>query len=126
MPPAAGLVAVRRRRPIRRSSGKAAVRSPRAAGGILGVMVVALMTAHRTNGFFIFKPNGGWEYCASIAVTAFVIGTIGPGEWSLDHAFDIEWTGWAGAIVAAAVGVGAAVLQLSVSYRPPPTPAPAP
>ena len=55
-------------------------------------MVVAIVVAHWKVGFFIFKPNQGWEYCASIAVAAFCIATIGPGEWSLDHAFDIEFT----------------------------------
>jgi hypothetical protein len=68
----------------------------------------------------IFKPGQGWEYCASIAVAAWTIGAIGPGEWSLDHAFDIEWTKWSGAIVAALVGVGGGALQLAISYRRPP------
>ena len=35
-------------------------------------MTVAIVVAHWKVGFFIFKPNQGWEYCASIAVTAFV------------------------------------------------------
>ena len=54
---------------------------------------MAIVVAHWKVGFFIFKPNQGWEYCASIAVTAFVIAMIGPGEWSLDHAVDIECRG---------------------------------
>ena len=53
---------------------------------MIGVMTVAIVVAHWKVGFFIFKPNQGWEYCASIAVTAFVIAMIGPGRWSLDHA----------------------------------------
>ena len=89
-----------------------------AAAGMIGVMVVAIVVEHWKVGFFIFKPNQGWEYCASIAVAAFCIATMGPGEWSLDHAFDIEFEDWWGAIVAAVVGVGGAVLQLAVSYRP--------
>ena len=92
--------------------------TPLAAAGMIGVMVVAIVVEHWKVGFFIFKPNQGWEYCASIAVAAFCIATMGPGEWSLDHAFDIEFKDWWGAIVAAVVGVGGAVLQLAVSYRP--------
>ena len=72
-------------------------------------MVVAIVVSHWKVGFFIFKPSQGWEYCASIAVTAFCLATMGPGEWSLDHAFDIEFTGWTGAIIAGVVGVGGAL-----------------
>jgi putative oxidoreductase len=94
--------------------------TPLAAAGVIGVMVVAIVVEHWKVGFFIFKPNQGWEYCASIAITALVIATIGPGEYSLDHALDITWDDWTGAIVAAVIGVGAAVAQLALSYRPPP------
>jgi putative oxidoreductase len=94
--------------------------TPLAAAGIIGVMVVAIVVAHWKVGFFVFLPNQGWEYCASIAVAAWVIATVGPGRYSLDHAFGWvgEPTAWAGAIVAAVLGVGAAVGQLLVSYRP--------
>jgi putative oxidoreductase len=94
--------------------------TPLAAAGIIGVMVVAIVVAHWKVGFFVFLPNQGWEYCASIAVAAWVIATVGPGRYSLDHAFGWvgEPTAWAGAIVAAVLGVGAAVVQLLVSYRP--------
>jgi putative oxidoreductase len=95
--------------------------TPLAAAGMIGLMVVAIVADHWKVGFFIFLPNQGWEYCASIAVAAFVIGMVGPGRWSLDHALGIEWNGWTGAIVAGVVGVGAALLQLAISYRPPVT-----
>ena len=42
--------------------------TPLAAAGMIGVMTVAIVVAHWKVGFFIFKPNQGWEYCASIAV----------------------------------------------------------
>ncbi len=93
---------------------------PLASAGMIGLMVVAIVVTHWKNGFFIFRPGEGWEYCASIAATAWAIATVGPGEWSLDHAFDIEWTGWTRAIVAGAVGVSGAALQLALSYRKPP------
>jgi putative oxidoreductase len=94
--------------------------TPLAAAGVIGVMLVAIAVAHWKVGVFIFKPNQGWEYCASIAAAAFVIGMVGPGEYSLDHAFDIVWSGWSGAITAGVVGVLGAVTQLALSYRPAP------
>ncbi len=91
--------------------------TPLAAAGMIGVMTVAIVVEHWKVGFFIFKPNQGWEYCASIAVTAFVIAMVGPGRWSLDHAFDLDWHGWTGAMIAAVAGVGGAVTQLAICYR---------
>ncbi|MDO8361343.1 MAG: DoxX family protein [Actinomycetota bacterium] len=91
-----------------------------AAAGMIALMVVAIVTVHWKVGFFVFKPNQGWEYCASIAFAAFAVATVGAGEWSLDHAFEIDWfSEWKGAIVAGVVGVGGALAQLGVSYRPP-------
>ncbi|MEA3185776.1 MAG: putative oxidoreductase, partial [Ilumatobacteraceae bacterium] len=92
--------------------------TPLAAAGMIGVMTVAIVVAHWKVGFFIFKPDQGWEYCASIAVTAFVIAMVGPGRWSVDHATGIVWHGWTGAILAAALGLGGAAAQLAISYRP--------
>lgn len=92
--------------------------TPLAAAGMVGVMCVATWAAHRKNGFFVFRPGQGWEYTVSIAVVAFAVGMAGPGRWSLDHALDITWSGWTGALVAGILGVGSAVAQLAVCYRP--------
>ena len=94
--------------------------TPLAAAGVVGVMVVAIVTCHWKVGFFVFLPNQGWEYCASIAVAAFCVAATGPGDWSMDHAVGLTFHGWWGAIVAAGVGVGGALIQLAVSYRPTP------
>jgi putative oxidoreductase len=91
--------------------------TPLAAAGMIGVMTVAIVVEHWKVGFFIFRPNQGWEYCASIAATAFVIAMIGPGRWSLDHAIGIDWHGWTGAVIAGVAGVGGAVTQLAICYR---------
>lgn len=93
--------------------------TPLAAAGFIGVMLVAIVVAHRKNGFFVFKPGQGWEYCASIAVVAFAIGTIGAGKYSIDHAIDKDVQEWTGALIAGVLGVGGAIAQLAVSYRPP-------
>jgi len=61
--------------------------TPVSAGGVIGVMVVAGWTVHRSNGFFILKE--GWEYVFVLAIAALVVATLGPGEWSLDEALGI-------------------------------------
>jgi putative oxidoreductase len=93
--------------------------TPLAGAGIIGVMLVAIIVAHWKVGFFIFLPNQGWEYCATIAIGALVLGTMGPGHWSLDHAIDFSLSGWNGLILTFVLGVGGALGQLLVSYRPP-------
>jgi putative oxidoreductase len=92
--------------------------TPLAAAGLIGLMIVAIVVAHAKNGFFIFKPGQGWEYCATIALAAFAVGSIGAGRASLDHAFDNDVTGWSGAVIAGVLGVGGALAQLAISYRP--------
>jgi putative oxidoreductase len=93
--------------------------TPFAAGGVIGIMIVAGIVAHRNNGFFVFRPGQGWEYVAVIAVAAFALGTIGPGDWSLDHAIGIDIENWWGAIVSAVLGIGSAAALLAVYWRPP-------
>src|SRR6185295_1538627 len=52
--------------------------TPLAAAGIVAVMVVAFLTADRTNGFFIMRPGQGWEYVANLAVVGLALGATGP------------------------------------------------
>lgn len=94
--------------------------TPLAAGGLMALMLVAIVTVHRKNGFFVFRPGQGIEYCLMIAVVAGVIGALGPGSWSLDHAFGI-WphSRFVGVVVAVILGVGGATLQLLAVWRPP-------
>jgi putative oxidoreductase len=94
--------------------------TPLAAGALMALMVVAIVTVHRKNGFFVFRPGQGIEYCLMIAVAAGVIGALGPGAWSLDHAFGV-WphSEIVGLVVALILGVGGATLQLLAVWRPP-------
>jgi putative oxidoreductase len=94
--------------------------TPVAAGGVMGVLLVAWVTAHRKNGFFFFKPGQGWEYVAYVSFTCLALGTLGPGEWSLDNAIDLWFHGWTGFVTALVVGVGGAASLLAVFYRPEP------
>lgn len=92
--------------------------TPLSAAGVIGIMIVAIAVAHAKVGFFVFLPNQGWEYCATIALMAWSVGVIGPGRLSLDHALDIHFTGWSGAVVTSIIGVSSASLLLATSYRP--------
>src|SRR5918992_250132 len=40
--------------------------TPFAGAGVIGVMLVAWITNHRGNGFFIFRPGEGWEYVMTL------------------------------------------------------------
>ncbi|MDO8390023.1 MAG: DoxX family protein [Actinomycetota bacterium] len=93
--------------------------TPLAAAGIVGIMFVAIWTEHWKVGFFVFKPNQGWEYCMSILVVALVVATLPTSRWSLDHALDIEFKEWWGLVIAAGLGIGGGLAQLATSYRPP-------
>lgn len=95
--------------------------TPLAAAGVIGIMVVAIVVAHAKVGFFVFLPNQGWEYCATIAIGAAAVGIMGPGDWSVDNAIGFILEGWTGAVVAVGIGVAGAALQLVSSYRPKPT-----
>jgi len=92
--------------------------TPLSAAAIIGVMFVAIVVAHWKVGFFVFLPEQGWEYCASIITVALAVAIMGPGQWSLDHALGIHLDGWTGAALAAGVGLGGALVQLAISYRP--------
>ncbi|MCP4227837.1 MAG: DoxX family protein [Actinomycetia bacterium] len=95
--------------------------TPLAAAGIIGVMLVAGWTVHRSSGFFIV--GGGWEYSFIVALMAFLVAGIGPGQWSLDAAFGLDETlvGYTGMAIALIVGIVAGIGQLVVFYRPPAT-----
>jgi putative oxidoreductase len=95
--------------------------TPFGAAGVVGVMVVAWITNHRGNGFFIFRPGEGWEYVMTLTALGVALGALGPGEWSLDDAFDIRdnLSGDTGLLIAALAGGLGAALLLAVFWRPP-------
>jgi putative oxidoreductase len=95
--------------------------TPFAAAGVVGVMGVAWMINHRGNGFFIFRPGEGWEYVMTLGIVGIAIGALGPGEWSLDHAMEIDddLAGTTGLLIAAIGGIGGAIALLVAFWRPP-------
>jgi putative oxidoreductase len=101
--------------------------TPLAAAGLFGVMLVALLIAHRSNGFFIYNEGQGWEYVAIVMAIAVAVGTIGPGEWSLDDLFEVTWWNlssgiqgsWRGLLTVVVAGGGGALMLLAACWRPP-------
>lgn len=89
-----------------------------AAGAMVALMVVAIWVAHRKNGFFVFTPGQGWEYCASIAAVSLAIGTTGAGRFSLDHAIGLHPSAGAALAITLIIGFVAPAIQLAATYRP--------
>jgi putative oxidoreductase len=96
--------------------------TPLAAAAVVGTMLVALVTNHRGNGFFIFRPGEGWEYVMTLIIAGFAIAVLGAGEWSLDHALEIDddLVGTTGLVIALVAGAGGAAALLAGFWRPPP------
>jgi putative oxidoreductase len=85
-------------------------------------MLVAWITNHLRNGFFIFRPGEGWEYVMTLTLGGLALGVIGPGGWSLDDALDIrdDLIGVTGLLITVIAGVGGAAGLLVAFWRPPP------
>ncbi|WP_426246522.1 DoxX family protein [Nocardioides sp. LHG3406-4] len=92
--------------------------TPLAAAALLGTMVVALITNHLRNGFFVFRPGEGYEYVLVLSMCSVVIGGFGAGSLSLDHVLGILAGGWWQILGTVALGGGGGVLLLAVFWRP--------
>ena len=94
--------------------------------GVVGVMLVAWITNHLKNGFFIFRPGEGWEYVMVLTVSGLLLAAVGPGGWSIDNAVGHYLTtlwGWKGLVIAVVAGAGGTALLLLTSWRPEAKPA---
>jgi len=91
---------------------------PSAAAAVTATMLVAIVVAHRSNGFFIFNEGQGWEYCAILAVMSVAIAGLGGGRVSLDDVLGIDYGGTWGFATAVILAVVGAALQLGTSWRP--------
>jgi len=93
--------------------------TPLGGASVIGVMLVAWITNHRGNGFFIFRPGEGWEYVMTLTIAGLAIAVLGAGEWSLDHALEIfDPPGTDGLLVALVGGAGGAAALLAAAWRP--------
>jgi putative oxidoreductase len=95
--------------------------TPLACAGVVGVMVVAFVTNHWKNGFFIFRPGEGYEYVLTLMLAATSLALLGPGEWSLDDRSTdlLDLAGGSGLMIVLIGGVGGALALLLVAWRPP-------
>ena len=94
--------------------------TPVACAGVVGIMLVAWITNHWKNGFFIFYKGEGYEYVMTLNMVGILIGTLGPGTWSIDgHVSALEklW-GWPGFAIAFGGGALGCALLLATSWRP--------
>lgn len=95
---------------------------PLAGATVIGVMLVAIITNHRGNGFFIFRPGEGWEYVMTLTLCGLALSILGGGEWGLDHVLELDddFVGLTGLLTALVAGGGGALALLAVAWRPPP------
>jgi putative oxidoreductase len=93
--------------------------TPFGCAGVIGTMVVAWITNHLRNGFFIFRPGEGYEYVMTLTIAAVGLAGVGPGEWALDSALGwFDPPGWLGLGIALIAGFGGAAALLAVFWRP--------
>lgn len=95
--------------------------TPFAYAGVCALMIVAWLTNHLRNGFFLNTSTEGYEYVATVAFVSISLGTLGGGEWSLDKSLDLFYYNNFGRSLAIALilGVGGALAFLAVFWRPP-------
>ena len=82
--------------------------TPLGAAMILGTMISAAVSVHAPQG--VWATNGGYELPLTNALVAAGLAFTGAGDFSIDHAAGIPWTGGAGpglsAIVLAVIAFG--------------------
>jgi len=85
--------------------------TPLAAAVVASVMLVAIVSAHWKNGFFI--TQGGYEYPFVLGLGAVSVAIAGPGALSVDAllGWNLAGAGWGGA--ALVVGLAGGALQLA-------------
>src|SRR3954470_1123277 len=89
---------------------------PIAAAGVMGTLLVALITNHLRNGFFIFNKGEGYEYVLMIVCMSLALGTLGAGKWSIDDALDFPIARYSAAAfwITLVLGVGSCLLLLAI------------
>lgn len=93
--------------------------TPFAALALTVVMAVAIASVHWSKGFW--AGAGGYEYNLLIVAGAVAVAAIGPGRFSLDHAFgwDDNLSGFRWGVGVAVVGAVVAFLVLTLGRKPP-------
>jgi putative oxidoreductase len=95
--------------------------TPLGASLLSGTMITAIRKVHAPKGPWV--AEGGYEYNLVLLATLFVITDVGPGEWSLDEALGIRWSGPGWALAQLAAGAIGSSVTLAIAERgPPPAP----
>jgi putative oxidoreductase len=90
--------------------------TPLAAVLVCSVMIVAALTAHVRQGFFI--TSGGFEYNLVLGVAGLTLAFTGPGALSLDALLGLEASGPAWGMGAAFAAAAGAAGQLAQRRKP--------
>jgi putative oxidoreductase len=85
--------------------------SPVAAAVVFSVMLVAAVSAHVKQGFFI--TAGGYEYTLVLGVSGLTVAFTGPGELSLDALLGLSVSGALSGVAALLVGLVGGAIQLA-------------
>src|SRR5688500_15056561 len=93
--------------------------TPIAAGMVVAVMLVAVVTVHLKAGFWATK--GGYEYNLVIAIAALSLAFTGAGQLSLDAVLGLPFAGARWGLIALAAGVIGGTLPLVTRRHPQPT-----
>ena len=91
--------------------------TPAAAAILFSVMLVAAMSAHVRQGFFV--ASGGYEYTLVLGVAGLAMTFTGPGALSLDALLGWDLSGASWGAAALLVGTAGAIVQLA-QRRPSP------
>ena len=91
--------------------------TPLGAALIASVMLVAIVTVHMKNGFFV--TAGGYEYNVILAASALAIAFTGPGALSLDGLLGVPGGGVVWGLGVAGIALFGAVGQLAQRERMP-------
>jgi putative oxidoreductase len=92
--------------------------TPIAAAIVFSVMLVAGVSAHLKQGFFLAK--GGYEYTLVLGIAGLTLAFTGPGELSLDALAGHPMSGGLPGVAALIIGVAGAALQLAQRRTAPP------
>jgi putative oxidoreductase len=97
--------------------------TPIGASLLSGTMITAIRKVHAPKG--PWAAEGGYEYNLVLLATVFVITDVGPGEWSLDEALGIRWSGPGWALAQLTAGAIGSSVTLAIAERQPPPASPA-
>ena len=91
--------------------------TPIAAAGVFAVMIVAGVSAHLKQGFFL--SSGGYEYTLVLGLAGLTVAFTGPGALSLDALLGLSWSGILIGVTALLVGLAGGVLPLTQRHAAP-------